>query len=104
MKNFAAVLIMAFVGVIVFYGCAGLAVVFSGCAGAVAIEDKVADKVVAVDDKTQSIVNITHKAGQVLHYTAELHRQGVDKEVIQAIEDAVEVAHSIAKEHAENND
>ena len=83
----------------------GLTIIFcslsvSGCGKAIAVEEKVADDITAVDDKTYGIFRLVSTTGEIIHYVSELHRAGVDTEVIDTIQDAVDKAHAIAeKEH-----
>lgn len=70
------------------------------CASAIEAEQKIADRLVSIDEKTHSVLSIATTSGKVIHYAAELHKAGVDKEVIQTISDAMEAVHRIAeREH-----
>ena len=70
-----------------------------GCgAGAIAIEEKVGDELSAVDEKTQSVLGVVEISAKILHYTSELHKAGVDKEVIDTIRHALSTVHQIAEE------
>jgi len=88
------ILFIAFALIIVF--CSFL----SGCASAIEAEQKIADQITAIDDKTHSVLGIVTTSGQVLHFVSELHKAGVDKEVLLTIQDAMHKVHDIAeKEH-----
>ena len=70
-----------------------------GCgAGAIAIEEKVGDELSAIDGRTQSVLGIVEISAKILHYTSELHKAGVDKEVIETIRHALLTVHQIAEE------
>jgi len=95
MKTISLTLFLIFLGVIIL--CLSL---LNGCAGVIAVEQKVADEITAIDDKTHSILGIVTTSGQVLHFVSELHKAGVDKEVLLTIQDAMHKVHDIAqKEH-----
>lgn len=92
------------VQVLIFLIVLGIIIVFasllSGCATAIEAEQKIADHITAIDDKTHSVLGIVATSGKVLHIVSELHKAGVDKEVIQTISDAMNTVHQIAeKEH-----
>lgn len=92
------------VQVLIFLIVLGIIIVFasflSGCATAIKAEQKIADHITAIDDKTHSVLGIVATSGKVLHIVSELHKAGVDKEVIQTIHDAMNAVHKIAeKEH-----
>lgn len=70
---------------------------FTGCSKAIAIEQNIADEITAFDEKTHGILGIITKTGQTLHYVSELHKAGVDTDIINAIHEAIDEAHAIAK-------
>ena len=92
------------VQVLIFLIVLGIIIVFasflSGCATAIKAEQKIADHITAIDDKTHSVLGIVATSGKVIHIVSELHKAGVDKEVIQTINNAMNAVHKIAeKEH-----
>ena len=84
--------VIAIIGIIlILTGCAG------GIEGAIQTEQKIADGITAVDEKTHGILAIISTSGQILHLVSELHKAGVDTEVIMAIQDAMDKAYAIAE-------
>ena len=86
--------------IVLFVGLIAIATTMQiGCgAGAIAVEEKVGDELLAIDGRTQSVLGIVEISAKILHYTSELHKAGVDKEVIETIQDALMKVHQIAEE------
>lgn len=71
-----------------------------GCGGIIAAEGQIADELTKIDEKTHSVLAIATTSGKIIHYAAELHKAGVDTEVLMTISDAINKVHEIAeKEH-----
>lgn len=77
-----------------------LNLLFVGCGSAVQTEQKIGESITAFD-KGAHLLHIDNKLTRIADYAAALHEAGVDKEVLEAIHNAVEVAHQVAEEHAE---
>ena len=87
-----AILIMTSLAAII-----GIILIIAGCANFIANEQKIADGITAVDEKTHGILAIISTSGKILHLVSELHKAGVDTEVIMAIQDAMDKAYAIAE-------
>lgn len=55
-------------------------------------------------DTATHVLHIENKATKVIYMANELHKAGVDKEVIESIHHLIHKAHEIAEEHANEND
>ena len=74
-----------------------LVIVIAGCSAA-AIE-KVGEDIVTLDDKTSSVLTTVEIGSVILHKVAELHKAGVDKKILDEVQDAVSQAHKIVEKH-----
>ena len=68
-----------------------------GCANFIANEQKVADSITTIDEKTHGLLAIISTSGKILHLVSELHKAGVDTEVLNAIQDAMDKTYAIAE-------
>ena len=72
-------------------------VIIAGCS-ATAIE-KVGEDIVTLDDKTNSVLTTVEIGSVILHKLAELHKAGVDKKILDEVQDAMLQVHEIVEKH-----
>lgn len=77
-----------------------LIVVLMGCtASQVSQVEHGIEAVAALDSKTHSILTTVEVSSIILHKLSELHRAGVDKEIIDEIRDAMHEVHALTDKH-----
>ena len=77
-----------------------LVLVFMGCtASQVSQVEHGIEAVAALDSKTHSVLTTVEISSIILHKFSELHRAGVDQEIIDEIRDAMHEVHAITDKH-----
>ena len=72
-------------------------VIIAGCSATVI--EKAGEELVSIDDKTNSVLNTVEISSVILHKLAELHKAGVDKKILDEVQDAISKVHGIVDKH-----